>query len=609
VGYDLRPSDPGAIIRFMIALDRGGFLSLMCLATCSNGCQARLSDAPTPAAPALRPPPPPVLLPPMASSVPSNSAPIAGPAADPAAGPSPFVLMAETNVDAKLERAGEAFFITDQETLLARVEGGFVDTSEAIRVGLPSCATLQRWRTTPTKHGDDFSIVGVTGTGQQAWLSAQVPRNDGLHGVLYRWVATAKGSSWRRVRELAVPYWSYSDVDRWTGGRWLALVSRSHICLYDPRPDPDDDDGHSRHAKRVNPCEGMPSKFDHHFELVDGPPKPVPIPTSIPNGKGCWKAVEATRLASFETGEVFTFGLDCPSATGLVTERWTGGGAVILDSIVPEPGTGSAIIDAKAPNDIVASDGVRIVRFDGKVWNEVPAPQSGARIESVVRAPDGSLWVAMPTGVYQNTGGNWQTIALPRAVSVDVTDAPYLPESLHVSADGELWMLARHPDCALLASGNCRRGFFRFQKIPEHDPGPHGPGPAPRRISSVCPREPEPDVAPPPVTAACTTVFVRLSGPRLSPPADRYWAIRRVLQGHTEFGTATFGTFHPSGGAWFGAYGLTVPLAERLVNLVSARLPQLHPLASCEKPTLGERMDIDLDHGTEAVGNSRSHGR
>ncbi len=200
------------------------------------------------------------------------------------------------------------------------------------------------------------------------------------------------------------------------------------------------------------------------------------------------------------------------------------------------------------PNPSVARRGYRTS------WSKIRLLQPGFSIESLELGPDGSLWAAgfaAARGIVirQSSNGEQQLLTVPFAATIDETRESYLPVALGLTGHNDVWLLAKHPDCSLI-SGKCRYGIFHLGSTVAHEPRP-------TRIQPVCKKEAEPDeplVAP---TTSCASVFVRLSGPRLSDPADKYLAIRRVLRGHPEFAKATFGTFHPSGGAWFGAGGLS----------------------------------------------------
>jgi hypothetical protein len=488
----------------------------------------------------------------------------------------------------RLEQAGESVFIFDAQMLLARATGSDLQTGPAIRAGLPTCDTLQSWRDTPRRHWNSFTFRGTFGGASDVWLSADIPRSDGLHGALYRWTS----GQWHLVREQPLPYWSYDQVARWSGERWVALVSRTDVCMAgNCVPGPDDV---CRMPKR-DPCEGKPKRSDHHFEIVAGPPKPLPTPKSVSASPICSKVLWASKLASFASGEIFSFGSAC-STSDTLCERWTAQGKRLQETLFAERESGFLGLAARTPSDIVLATRTELTRFNGTNWRVVPLPQSRLSISSMALDPDGSLWLAgfaVDAGMIfrQQPNGDWQSLTVPRTTTVDATQASYLPEALGFAGRDDGWLLARHPNCALI-SGGCRYGIFHF--------GPtqvRGNRPV-QRIEPVCKDVAEPEAPLTAATAACANVFVRLSGPRRASPTDQYLAIRSVLRGHPEFAGATFGTFHPFGGEWFGAAGLSYPLAQQLVALVSQKLPHLGPVASCETPTLGERMRIDFATGS-----------
>jgi hypothetical protein len=502
---------------------------------------------------------------------------------------SSFELVAESESELQLTQAGDSVFLLDTDSIVARAEGSRWETGSAIRAGLPTCEAIKRWRDTPTWHADAFALRGIFGDGPEFWLSADIPRSDGLHGTLYRW----SSARWHQVREQRRPYWSYDGVSRWSNERWIALVGRTLTCMGGADCAPGPDDGCRR--PRVDPCKGKPSKDEHHFEIVAGPPKPVPEPRPVGDSPGCSKSLDAVRLLSFTSGEVFTFGFDCPTESKVLCERWSPKNDHLQEPLFEPPGSRFLGVAAKSPSDIVLSTRFETARFNGTSWSNIHLLQPGFSIESLELGPDSSLWAAgfaRDRGIVirQSSNGEQQLLTVPSATTTDETRESYLPVALGLTGHGNVWLLAKHPDCALI-SGKCRYGIFHLGSKAASEPRP-------ARIQPVCKKEPEPEQPLVAATPSCASVFVRLSGPRLSDPADQYLAIRRVLRGHSEFSKATFGTFHPSGGAWFGAGGLSYTLARQLVELLSHGLPRLQPVATCETPTLGERMNIDFATGS-----------
>jgi hypothetical protein len=500
-----------------------------------------------------------------------------------------FELVAESERELQLAQAGESVFLLDNDTLVARAAGGALQTSSAIRVGLPNCEAIRRWRDTPRWHGDSFTLRGIFGDGPEIWLSADIPRSDGLHGMLYRW----SSRQWRQVREHHRPYWSYDGVSRWSDERWVALVSRTYTCMAGADCVIGPDDG--CHRPRVDPCAGKPARNEHYFEIVAGPPKPLPEPKSVANSPRCSNSVDAARMISFGSGEIFTFGFDCLTGSKILCERWSPKNERLQETLFDRPTSGFFGVAATSPSDIVLSTRAETTRFNGTSWSDIHSPQPGLSITSLALGREGSLWAAgFAAGrgmvFQQSPNGKWQLLTVPFASTVDATQASYLPDALGLTGRGDVWLLARHPDCELI-SGKCRHGIFHLGSTAAR-------GARPERIEPVCKNDDGPEVPLVAATPACSSVFVRLSGPRLLPPADQYLAIRRILQGHPEFAVATFGTFHPTGGAWFGAGGLSYALAQQLVGLVSKELPRLQPVTTCETPTLSERMDIDFATGS-----------
>ena len=501
---------------------------------------------------------------------------------------SAFELVAESESELQLTQAGDSVFLLDTDTLVARAIGGDLQTDSAIREGLPTCEAIKRWRDTPHWHGDSFALRGIFGDGPEFWLSADIPQSDGLHGMLYRW----SSAQWRQVREQRRPYWSYDGVSRWSNERWVALVGRTLTCM-----GPDcvigPDDGCRR--PKVDSCKGKPARNEHHFEIVAGLPKPLPEPKSVVGSPRCSNSIDADRLLTFSSGEVFTFGFDCLTGSKLLCERWSPKNERLQETLFDRPGAGFLGVAAKSPSNIVLSTRSETTRFNGTNWSEIHSLPLGFSIASLGLGPEGSLWVAGFAAdrgmvIRQSSNGEQQLLRVPLASTIDETRESYLPVALGLTGSGDVWLLAQHPDCALV-SGKCRRGVFHLGSIAARELRPE-------RIQPVCKKDDEPEATLLAATPACASVFVRLSGPRRSAPADQYLAIRQVLRGHPEFAKATFGTFHPSGGAWFGAGGLSFTLAQQLVKLVSKGLPRLQPVATCETPTRSERMDIDFATGS-----------
>ena len=347
-----------------------------------------------------------------------------------------------------------------------------------------------------------------------------------------------------------------------------------------------------------------------------------------------WVTLPFPSLAAFPTGDVLLAGHSGsnPSMSGpLVARHWAPSQKVTeysLASIFPG-GEGYVRFTEVAPNEIYATVGSRIARWDGAGFRLLGSAIKGEPIGLVRRAAPDDLWFLSGAGrLARVTSAGVTTVVTPEPVAdfdgVDLGAIWMVGTSGKLyRRDGQEWtqrplpspafstggarkakrVIVVSPDLVLLKAMYWEKGLgWKDQEL-------HTALFSTKRVKETlrC-NEPDPENNnielgrgfqswPPMATADCPTPFVVLARRSNATRVTDDWPrIRAALKGHAELAEVSLVEFLSGDRVFVGAKASSLDAAKSLVAVV-AKQDRLRPEIVCGEPEPKRTLSIDLATG------------
>lgn len=396
------------------------------------------------------------------------------------------------------------------------------------------------------------------------------------------------GKQWKEVTRTRVAEW-VTGVSPWDHGRRVALIS----AMY----------GYYR------------------WEVVEGPPRSVPIPARAKVEPCCGPnstALSPVDFAALPSGHLFALGALVEEQSVWGVERWAPNATRSQMDRLPLPDgdgletevTGLYAVNAEdiyafgelrkrrsATSYLRDSAGGYLAHFDGKSWAQVPISEQA---QIVALAADGeALWLAAGGKLFRrsSSGSQFEAVALPDVddrlkAHFPVYDDKQRAETWRLSVT-ELLVRSHHD---LWVTAHLHHGKIDHGPIILRN-RPHAAlwqGLRDKDYTQTM----EQYKTLRPADEYCTSIFVLLYGMTRSTPKNYdYPLTRAALKGHTEFRDVVFAETEDVGKHYFGAFVPDYRLARELVKLVATKVPGTKPIALCRNPKQIRTLELDLATG------------
>jgi hypothetical protein len=380
----------------------------------------------------------------------------------------------------------------------------------------------------------------------------------------------------------------------------------------------------------------------------------IPRIAKAPPGLGCAHRIRKNHaLASTPTQELFGAGqlcvagdteaqyMDNGSGKGpLAVERWAKGSKTSTIDTLPDQGGiradgAETFLEARSGKDVLFGTTVSVgpehgaagkpylAHFDGTQWRAISPVASGS-LTDVRRREDGSLWIQVddalwkrpslapdaawtritedglkelkwwrftPDGAVWLRAGNslrkrvgegpWELVPLPARDS-EGKAATYTPDRLEW-VDDEAMVISDPQDDHSVTSA----ALLRTRKptsVLRAAAGSEGNSVGITRVL--------------PATAACKDTFVLLYKLARTAPADYDFPLtREALKGHTDLGAARLAETEEAGRRFLVAFVPTLALGQKVVKVVSEKVPSSRPQLLCGKPKVKRPLQLDFRTG------------
>jgi hypothetical protein len=345
-------------------------------------------------------------------------------------------------------------------------------------------------------------------------------------------------------------------------------------------------------------------------------------------------------LSAFPTGDVLVIGYDegANSQGAMVARHWAPGQTVTqqrLDRLLPQPvgERGWPELHEIAPDEVYASLGRSVARWDGKSFRAFAKISQGTTMQRVERAAPDDLWVLtdapslehLTPGVavvvktpeplvslggfdvgdrwavgksgklYRFDANQFQSVPLP--VPTFTAGSTLKATRVLVVSTGDVLVTAMYWEKgASWKEQELHTALFRSRPVQE---------------TLRC-NEPDPENNnihlgqgfqswPPMATAACKTPFAVLARRSNALKSNDDWPrIRGALKGHAELGKVELVEFSSGNRTFVGASATDLDVAKKLVQIV-AKNDRLRPEIVCGEPIVTRRLGVDLSSGTATV--------
>ena len=392
-----------------------------------------------------------------------------------------------------------------------------------------------------------------------------------------------------------------------------------------------------------------------HFEY-DGAAGGITIPrlTKAPAGLACAHRIRKSfALASTPNQELFGAGqlcvagdteaqyMDSSSGKGpLAVERWARGSTTSTIDTLPDQGgirmdNATTFLEARSGKDVLFGSTVSLgpeiaapvkpylAHFDGTQWRSL-SPATSGELKQVNWRQDGSVWIQVDDAVWRRPSlapdagwtriteegltalkwfnltpdgtlwlragdtlrrrfgeGPWERVSLPSRDS-EGQPATYTPDRL-VWVDDEA-MIVSDPEDEHRASGAALLRTRKPASVMRPSEASQGNSVGITRVL--------------PATAACKDTFVLLYKLARTAPADYDFPLtREALKGHTDLGAARLAETEEAGRRYLVAFVPSLALGQKLVKVVSDKVPSSRPQLLCGKPKVKRPLQLDFRTG------------
>jgi hypothetical protein len=344
-----------------------------------------------------------------------------------------------------------------------------------------------------------------------------------------------------------------------------------------------------------------------------------------------WQDLRPWRISAFPSGEVILFGV-AQDNKSILARSWSPGKSVKEERV---PGLdvdykGRLDLLEVAPDEVWASYGPALARWDGKAWRAIGAMASKQTILTTKRASDGDVWVLGDGGAVEHTTPKGlAAITMPEPIlSFDGLDRGAVwaagKSGKLYRRNGEAFEAQAMPKPAFTVAASFKAkevlvastddvlviGMYWEKGLGWKDQELHTALMRTRAAKETlrC-NEPDPENNriylgrgfqswPPMATAECASPFVVIARRSQAIKSAPDWPhVRAALKGHTELGEIALVDFVSGDRTFVGAKAKDFDTAKKLVDVVTAK-DTLRPEIVCGEPTtVKQTLAIDLTTG------------